>query len=92
MACTYIASSYAPTNLAVILLVGEHHYLIVGISPVHSMYWHVMVVYPMTLHVVVAVDTCMDKNHTVVNIVLMYQKVLNVYKARAYLNSFTMYL
>ena len=67
-----------PTNLAAVVpLVGEHHYLIVGIlgqSCVKVSVQHVcgiMVMYPMTLHVVVAVDTCMDENHTVVNIVLM---------------------
>ena len=35
--------------------------------------WHVLVVYPMNLHVVVAVDTCTDKI-IVMNIVLMYQE------------------
>ena len=73
MACTYIRS-YS------VYAVGEHQYLVVGIisgqkrakvSCIACM-WQVLIMYPVNLHLVVAVDTCLDKNKTVANTVLMY--------------------
>ena len=63
-----------------VVLVGEYQHLIVGIisgqfhvkiSCIACM-WHVLVMFPMNLHVLVAADKCMNKNKTVANTVLMY--------------------
>ena len=59
---------------------GEYQHLIAGIISGQShvkvsciaCMWHVLVMYPVNVHVVVAADKCMDKNNTVVNTVLMY--------------------
>ena len=69
-----------PTNLAVVVLVGGYQHLIEGIISEQShvkvfciaCMWDVLVMYPMNLHVVFAINTCMDINNTIVNIVLMY--------------------
>ena len=34
--------------------------------------WHALVIYPMNLHVDVATDTCLDKNHTIVSRLYLY--------------------
>ena len=60
-----------PMNLAVVVLVGGHQHLIVGIHIIlrfSARRWE-CIQDPMDLHVVVAVDARMDKSHTIVNIV-----------------------
>ena len=79
---------------AVVVLVEEYQHPIEGITsgqphvklPCTACMWHVLVMYSMNLHVNVAVDTCMDKNHLIANIVLMYQKSSSCVQ-RANLNS-----
>ena len=86
-----------PMNLAVVVLVGEHQHLTAGITSGQphvrvsciACMWHVLVMYPMNLNVVVAADTCIHKKqHTVANIVLMYMyQESSTYVQRANLNN-----